>query len=144
MNIFLMSWWMYIIFYCKFDFTRLVSVHAAVLLISSYGAPLAQRASYLAQQSSHFWPDCAVNYDIFSYSINSFLIGSKCIPNGTHTNHCWDNLADASKCIKNSVMYMYMYIVHVQTLNEYKDQRNRSWCSVQRIIIQITICPFQL
>ena len=30
------------------------------------------------------------------------LIGSRCIPNGTHTNHCWANLAHASKVIKNS------------------------------------------
>ena len=53
------------------------------------GAPLAQRASYLAQQSSLFGPDGAGNYDyIVTNSINSLLIGSKCIPNGTHTNHC--------------------------------------------------------
>ena len=59
------------------------------LLISSYGAPLAQRASYLALHSSLFGPDGAVNYDyIVTNSINSLLIGSKCIPNGVHTNHC--------------------------------------------------------
>ena len=58
----------------------------SVFLISSYGAPLAQRASHLAQHSSLFGPDGAVNYDyIVTNSINSLLIGSKCIPNGTHT-----------------------------------------------------------
>ena len=58
-------------------------------LISSYGAPLAQTASYLVQHSSLFGPDGAVNYDyIVTNSINSLLIGSKCIPNGAHTNHC--------------------------------------------------------
>ena len=59
------------------------------ILISSYGAPLAQKASYLAQNSSLFGPDGAVNYDyIVTNSINSLLIGSKCNTNGTHTNHC--------------------------------------------------------
>ena len=73
-----------------------------MVLISSYGAPLAQRASYLAQHSSLIGPDGAVNYD---YIItNCLLIGSRCIPNGTHTNQpllshsdrqiiigmCWD------------------------------------------------------
>ena len=57
-------------------------------LISSYGTPLAQRASYLALHSSHFGPDGAVNYAyIVINSINSLLIGSRCIPNGAHTNH---------------------------------------------------------
>ena len=59
----------------------------SVFLISLYGAPLAQKASYLALHSSLFGP---VNYDyiFFTNSINSLLIGSRCIPNGTHTNHC--------------------------------------------------------
>ena len=44
---------------------------------------------YLAQYSSLFGPDGAVNYDyIVTNSINVLLIGSKCIPNGAHTNHC--------------------------------------------------------
>ena len=43
----------------------------SVFLISSYGPPLAQRASYLAQHSSLFGPDGAVNYDyIVTKSIN--------------------------------------------------------------------------
>ena len=58
-------------------------------LINSYGAPLAQRASYLALHSSLFGRDGTVNYEyIITNSINSLLIGSRCIPNGTHTNHC--------------------------------------------------------
>ena len=57
----------------------------SVFLISLYGAPLAQRASYLELHSSLFG---AVNYDyIVTNSINSLLIGSRCIPNGAHTNH---------------------------------------------------------
>ena len=56
---------------------------------SSHGTPLAQRASYLALHSSLFGPEGAVSYDyIVTNSINSLLIGSRCIPNGTHTNHC--------------------------------------------------------
>ena len=43
----------------------------AVFLISLYGTPLAQRASYLAQHSSLFGPDGAVNCDyIITNSIN--------------------------------------------------------------------------
>ena len=38
-------------------------IHVAVFLISSYGAPLAQRAFYLGLYSSLFGPDSAVNYD---------------------------------------------------------------------------------
>ena len=35
------------------------------------------------------WASGAGNYDyIITNSINSLLIGSRCIPNGTHTNHC--------------------------------------------------------
>ena len=65
---------------------------STAFLISLYGAPLPQRASYLALHSSLFGPDGAVNYDyIVSNSINYLLIGSRCIPNGTHTNHCWAN-----------------------------------------------------
>ena len=60
-----------------------------VFLISSCGAPLAQRISYLALHSFLFEPDSAVNYDyIITNSINSLLIDSRCIPNSAHTNHC--------------------------------------------------------
>ena len=35
------------------------------------------------------WASGAANYDyIITNSINSLLIGSRCIPNGAHTNHC--------------------------------------------------------
>ena len=61
-------------------------MYISVFLISSYGAPLAQRGSYLALHSSLFGPDGAVNYDYIV--INSLLIGSKCIANGVQTNHC--------------------------------------------------------
>ena len=77
-----------------------------MFLTSSYGAPLAQRASYLAMHSSLSGPDGAVNYDyIVTNSINYLLIGSRCIPNGAHTNH-------TSKHIKTSDMhtYIHMYI----------------------------------
>ena len=40
----------------------------------------------LLQFTSRFGPDGAVNYDYIV--TNSLLIGSRCIPNGTHTNHC--------------------------------------------------------
>ena len=78
-----------------------VCVPTPVFLISSYGAPLAQRASYLAQHSSHFGTDGTVNYDyIVTNSINCLLIGSRCIPNGAH----------ASKRIKNSVLHVHVCV----------------------------------
>ena len=53
------------------------------------GTPLAQRASYVAHHNSLFGPDGAGNYDyIVTNSINSLLIGSRCISNGAYTNHC--------------------------------------------------------
>ena len=59
------------------------------------------------------WASGAVNYDyIVNDSINSLLIGSRCFPNGTHTKHCWANLAHASKHIKNSDVHnTHWYIV---------------------------------
>ena len=92
----------------------------SAFLISSYGAPLAQRASYLALHSSLFGP---VNCDyIVSNSINCLLIGSRCIPNGTHTKHCWANLAHASKHIKdsdNNLIIVYLTL-HTSLLMNYK------------------------
>ena len=55
-----------------------------VVLISSYGAPSAQRASYFALHSSLFGSDGAANYDyIVTNSINS-LFGLKMVHTLTH------------------------------------------------------------
>ena len=68
-------------------------------------APLAQTASYLTLHSSLFGLDGAVIYAYnVTISMDCLLIGSRCIPNGTHTNHCW---AHASKHQK---MYIYLII----------------------------------
>ena len=40
-----------------------IPIIVSVFLLSSYGVPLAKRASYLAQHSSLFGPDVTVNYD---------------------------------------------------------------------------------
>ena len=56
------------------------------------------------------WASGAGNYDyIITNSINSLLIGSRCIPNGAHTNHCLTNLARASKLIKNSGIFLRLF-----------------------------------
>ena len=98
----------------------LYNIFIPLFMISSYGAPLAQRASYLALHSSLFGP---VNCDyIVSNSINCLLIGSRCIPNGTHTKHCWANLAHASKHIKdsdNNLIIVYLTL-HTSLLMNYK------------------------
>ena len=71
-----------------------------------------QTASYLAQHSFLFRTDGTVNYDyIITNSINCLLIGSRCIPNGAHTNHCWANLAHASKPIKHSAEWWAINIL---------------------------------
>ena len=58
------------------------AVTAFLISLLVYDTSLASRASYLALHSSLFWP---VNYDyIITNSINSLLVGSRCIPNGTH------------------------------------------------------------
>ena len=63
-------------------------------------------------QCSLFEPDDAVNYDyIVTNSINYLLIGSKCIPNGAHTNHSWAMLQNISKTPINWYKYMYMIIL---------------------------------
>ena len=65
-------------------------------------------SSYLALHSSISGPDGAVNYDY----IVSLLIGSRCIPKGAHTNHCWANLAHTSKHIKTSLTCIHTYKVY--------------------------------
>ena len=54
---------MYMCMSCVYITCTTATTTVSVFLISSYGAPLAQRASYLAQHSSLFGPDGAVNYD---------------------------------------------------------------------------------
>ena len=45
------------------NYNKFLVKDVTLFLISSYGAPLAQRASYLAPHSSLFGPDGTVNYD---------------------------------------------------------------------------------
>ena len=86
----------------------------SVFLISSYGALLAQTASY---GIAHFspWASGTVNHDyIVTNSINSLLIGSRCIPNGAHTNHCWANLAP---CISKTLYIIYkLHVAFIKTI----------------------------
>ena len=46
-----------------------IYIHRPEVLISSYGTPFVQRASYLALHSSLFGPDGAVNYDYINSSL---------------------------------------------------------------------------
>ena len=88
-----------------------------MFLISSYGALLAQRDSYLALHSSLFG---AVNYDyIITNSITSLLIGSRCIPMAhtlTSVEPIWPMLQKLSYYIDRCIYHIYiMYIHHVHT-----------------------------
>ena len=72
MKVFTKSWckhWIYNFYTCD-----LITLKA-LMLISSYGAPLAQIIFYLAPHSFLFRPDSTVNYDyIVTNSINYLLI----------------------------------------------------------------------
>ena len=86
-------------------------------LISSFGTPLAQRASYFELHSSLFGPDGAINYD-YDYdvtnNINYLLIGSRCIPNAAHTSHAL--LGQFGPCFKR---YQKFWLhVHVYVFSD--------------------------
>ena len=85
-------------------------------------SPLAQRA--------YIWHSTVLSLGLIAQLImivllQTALIGSRCIPNGAHTNHCWANLLHSLKRIKNSDVlvslllhayvynYMYMYIMYL-------------------------------
>ena len=75
-----------------------------VFLISLYGAPLAQRVSYLALQSSLFGPMVQVIMIIIiiTNSINSLLIGSNVFPMShtlTIVEPIWPMLQNLSKTV---------------------------------------------
>ena len=72
---------------------------------------------------------------IITNSINSSLIGSRCITNGTHTNHCLAKLAHASKPVKLLTIVCGSYnsnfeiIIRQQTLvNSIHDERVPCTC----------------
>ena len=93
------------------------------------GTPLAQRASYVAHHNSLFGPDGAGNYDyIVTNSINSLLIGSRCISNGAYTNHCWANLAQASKLTLSFKKMFFYYMYNIQ-YNFYNKKHFKKWKS---------------
>ena len=114
--------------------THRISPWKKLLWETLAGTPLVQRASFLPLHSSLFgtaaqligpksfffataqfslWHSSTVNYGyIVTSNINTLLIGSRCIPSGAHTNHCWANLAHASKRIKHSKGFLkYMYCI---------------------------------
>ena len=67
-------------------------------------------APYLTQHSSLFVPDSIVNYEcMITNSINCLLIGSKCIPNGTHTliiiESIWPMLQNSDQVCNRTAHY---------------------------------------
>ena len=67
----------------------IIVMYVCISVVDNHGTPLPQRVSYLALHSSLFGSDGAVNYDyIVTNRINYLLIGSRCLHNGAHTNHC--------------------------------------------------------
>ena len=79
-----------------------------VFLISSYGAPLGQRASYLALHTSLFGPDGAVNYD---YIItNSLCYVAQDVFSMAHTltivEPIWPMLQNVSKTLFYNIIHI--------------------------------------
>ena len=62
------------------------------------------KSSLFGTAQFSLWP---ILYYIVTNSINSLLIGSRCVLNGAHTNHFWANLAQTSKLIKKTLMGVY-------------------------------------
>ena len=86
--------------------------------MSSYGAPLSQRASHMAQHSSLFGPDGTVNYD-YIVTLSQLSLVNWLNSNGIHTNHYWANLAHASKLIKSSDRQSTCISIPVFTVHVY-------------------------
>ena len=77
-----------------------------MFLISSYGTPLAQRATYLALHITLFGPDGTLNYDyIATNSINYLLIAFPMAHTLTIAEPIWLMLQKLSKTL------MYMHFV---------------------------------
>ena len=98
------------------DITDIVNLldgytYPSVFLMSSYGTPFAQWASYLARTAQFsLWASGAVIYNyIVTNCINCLLIGSRRISNGSHTNYCWAILAHDSKFILLSNYPQFIY-----------------------------------
>ena len=76
------------------------------------------------------WASGTVNYDyIVTNSINCLLIGSKCIPNGAHTNHFWANLVRGLKYIKTSgsvLSYMSLFCYRTVSMSSW-NCNNSEW-----------------
>ena len=92
-------------------------MYAPVFLISSYDAPLTQRASYVGTAQLSLWAS-SVNYDYIV--INSIKCLLRCTLNSAHTNHCRANLAHASKtllCIVIPVMGLYPNNAYTPNIN---------------------------
>ena len=67
--------------------TKSIYMYMSVFLISLYGTPLVQKASYLALHSSLFGPVAQLIMIILSLTALTLLIGLRCITNVAHTNH---------------------------------------------------------
>ena len=77
------------------------------------------------------WTSGAVNSNyIVTNSINSLLIGSRCILNGAQTYHFWANLAHAPKLIKSSATAKHLDLFFIT-------------CPPPYITISIIIVQFQ-
>ena len=86
------------------------NVCTSVFLISLYGAPLAQRASYLALHSSLFGPDEAVNYEyIVTNSINSLLMAQD-VFTMAHTSKTLMYIYKINYSVLYCVCYYYNYV----------------------------------
>ena len=80
---------LYLLFTCSYCRRGVVEIMWLVCLISSYGAPLAQRASYLALHSSLF----VIDDYVCILSLTALTLWLKMYSQWCTHNHCWANLA---------------------------------------------------
>ena len=98
---------MYIIYVYKlmymymYMYVYIVYTGVPAFLISVYGTPLAAK-SFL--------------FGTAQFSLIPMLIGSRCIPDGTHTNPIWSMLQNLSK-----TLYTYSNYVHIHTAHRYQE-----------------------
>ena len=118
------------------DNVHAITLQSSVLLLNSVFDKLiwctvGPKSFLFGTPQFSLWAGGSVNDHIVAKSINSLLIGSRYIPNGTLNNHAWANLAHGSKSIKNSVANTFRYYYYIMICNS-------TW-----IIILIYVVPIR-
>ena len=97
---------------CTMYMYSFVNIHYSVFLISSYGAPLAQRSSYLALHSSLFGPVAQLIMIILSLTVLTLCSLAQDVFPMAHTltivEPIWPMLQNISKTL--TLLYYVVYV----------------------------------